>query len=239
MSDIDSCISECILFPNRRHMLSNTLTEEVLETIKDKILSGVLLPGDRLRYETLAAELNVSLTTIKKAFICLENEGLIQIIPRRGAYVTSLTKRDIHEYTQIRFALESLAVDMACGNQIPGDHLRSLESINKELRGALLERNLHECMMKDIEFHHAIVKLGENKRLVELMNQLPLSNFNVLAGAQDIMMEQSEAILAVHNAIIESLAARNAGLTKSLLKVNIFFPQMEIKDHSSESDTEK
>jgi DNA-binding GntR family transcriptional regulator len=209
-------------------MINNTLSERIVERIKDEILSGQIKPGDRLFYETIAAKLKVSLTPVKEALLRLEQEGLVRTIPRKGAYVTQLTERDIIEYTQIRLALECLAVEIVCEKGINEAELNSLRQINQNLEAAVREGNSNGCMTSDMEFHHAIVNLSGNKRLADLINQMPLSNFFALMGSQKIMLDRGDSILVEHSRIIESLAARDAQGTVSILKKNIMTPQLEI-----------
>lgn len=217
-------------------MINNTLSERVFEHIKDDILMGVMKPGDRLLYEKLAEKLNVSLTPVKEALLMLEQEGLVKTVPRKGAYVTQLTNRDVLEYTQIRLALECLAVDILCEKKEPTD-FSMLRQINRELEIATKSKDTGECMNKDIKFHYAIVTLCDNKRLSDLINQLPLSNFYGHMGTQQIMVERGKLILVEHSQIIEALAAKDAGRTKSLLKQNILEPQVDyLKKLPAEED---
>lgn len=209
-------------------MINNTLSERIVERIKDEILSGQLKPGDRLFYENIAAKLNVSLTPVKEALLRLEQEGLVKTIPRKGAYVTQLTERDIIEYTRIRLALECLAVELLCEKGISRAELDSLRQINRDLEAAMRENDSSRCMSSDIDFHHALVNLSGNRRLADLMNQMPLSNFFALMGAQSIMLERGDSILVEHGRIIESLALGDAPGTVALLRTNILNPQLQI-----------
>ncbi|MFA6504689.1 MAG: GntR family transcriptional regulator [Treponemataceae bacterium] len=218
-------------------MINNTLSERVFEHIKDDILMGVMKPGDRLLYEKLAEKLNVSLTPVKEALLMLEQEGLVKTVPRKGAYVTQLTNRDVLEYTQIRLALECLAVDIFCEKKKDTSDFSILRQINRELELATKSKDTGECMKKDIKFHYAIVTLCDNKRLSDLINQLPLSNFYGHMGTQQIMVERGKLILIEHSQIIEALAAKDATLTKALLKSNILEPQVDyLKQLPAEED---
>lgn len=209
-------------------MVNNTLSERILEHIKDDILSGYYKPGDRLLYEKLASKFEVSLTPVKEALLRLEQEGLVTTIPRKGAYVSTLTPGDMREYIQIRFALERLAVEIICSRKIGEDEITLLDSINEEIAEAIREKNSYKCMAKDIEFHHAMVNLSGNKRLAELMNQLPLSNFYALMGNQNGMIEMGDTIISIHAAIIEALTLGESRKTISLLKKNILNPQLDL-----------
>lgn len=218
-------------------MLNNTLSERVFEHLKADILAGALKPGDRLLYEKIAEQLNVSLTPVKEALLMLEQEGLVKTVPRKGAYVAQLTHRDIVEYTQIRLALEGLAVEIACESKIDEDDLDTLRRINQELENATKEQDARECMKKDIQFHSALVDLSDNKRLSDLMNQLPLANLFGNLGTQSIMLNRSGSILIEHAQIIDSLAARDSALVKLLLRKNILSPQIETFRAQTEAET--
>ena len=218
-------------------MLNNTLSERVFEHLKADILAGALKPGDRLLYEKIAEQLNVSLTPVKEALLMLEQEGLVKTVPRKGAYVAQLTHRDIVEYTQIRLALEGLAVEIACESKIDEDDLDTLRRINQELENATKEQDARECMKKDIQFHSTLVDLSDNKRLSDLMNQLPLANLFGNLGTQSIMLNRSGSILIEHAQIIDSLAARDSALVKLLLRKNILSPQIEAFRAQTEAET--
>jgi DNA-binding GntR family transcriptional regulator len=206
-------------------MLNKTLGERVLERLKDDILSGIYKPGDRLLYTEIASRLEVSMTPVKEALLRLEQEGIVKTIPRKGTYVTEITDQDLIEYTRIRLALESLATDIICEKKIPHINIRKLEGINKALEKVTKEKRTTECVAKDIEFHYTIVQMSENKRLFDLVKQLPLTNFHVLRGEQSLMMDLGTTIVETHRNIISALYEYNPRLARKFLKMNIM-PQM-------------
>jgi DNA-binding GntR family transcriptional regulator len=214
-------------------MINNTLGERVFEQLKDEILSWVYKPGDRLLYEKIASRLNVSMTPVKEALLRLEQEGIVRTIPRKGTYVIELTDRDIIEYTRIRLALESLAIDLICETRIPTEQIQSLETINADLAKAIREKQTVFCMSKDIEFHSRIVELSDNTRLFETFKQLPLTNFFALRGTQNRMIEQGEYIIQSHASIISGLSQYNADYAKNVLKSNILPPQLGMVEGAS------
>ena len=214
------------------NMINNTLGERVFEQLKNDILSGTLKPGDRLLYEKIAEKFHVSLTPVKEALLLLEQEGLVKTVPRKGAYVTQLTNRDILEYTQIRLALEGLAIELACETKPDEEAIAQLRLLNREMETAVNEKDVNACMRIDIEFHKKLVATSGNKRLTDLMEQLPLANFFAHVGTQKIMIERSDAILVEHKKIVEALAGRNGELTKAILRQNIRNPYVEIFDAS-------
>ncbi len=92
------------------------LRDVVFNTLRDAILTGKLLPGERLMELQLASRLGVSRTPIREAIRMLELEGLAVTMPRKGAEVARMTEKDMEDVLQIRKALDELAVGLACDN---------------------------------------------------------------------------------------------------------------------------
>jgi DNA-binding GntR family transcriptional regulator len=112
-------------------MSNQTLGEVVYLSLKEWMIKGKLRPGQRLMYDYLSEELNVSQAPIKEAFLRLEKEGLVEIIPRRGTFVKYLTEKDIIEFYEIREVLEGLSARLACMKMEQSD----LGYLKKMLRG--------------------------------------------------------------------------------------------------------
>lgn len=104
--------------------------------LRHAIVTSALKPGERLNVEQLAEQLGVSLTPVRGAIQRLATEGLVNIHPRSGTFVASLSLQDIEETFQIRAALEGLAAELAATALSPGD-LRKLKDLHKALRKPL------------------------------------------------------------------------------------------------------
>ncbi|MDR1626362.1 MAG: GntR family transcriptional regulator [Spirochaetia bacterium] len=205
-------------------MLNKTLGERILEKLKDDILTGVYKPGDRLLYTEIASKLGVSMTPVKEALLRLEQEGIVTSISRKGTYVTGITDRDINEYTRIRLALECLAAEIICEKKIPPETIQKLEDINIELKKAIQENRMSDGIAKDIEFHTAIVKMSDNRRLIELVKLFPLTNIQSLRGVDNIMIKLGTLVVKMHSDIISALCQRNVRKAKKYLRTNILTP---------------
>ena len=206
-----------------------TLGETVFSILRDRILTGVLKPGDRLLYNVIAAELSVSLTPIKEALLRLEQEGLIQIIPRKGAFVAKIGKRDAIEYTHIRLALESMAVETICQeNGASAEETQMLSEINDRLQHAVSENRIQESLELDNEFHKTLVSLSGNSRLLEIIGQMPLLNICAAVGAEYYVIRSGKTIVNTHAAIVEAVRQRDAVAAKQFLKDNILTPILSI-----------
>ncbi|GHV64796.1 GntR family transcriptional regulator [Spirochaetia bacterium] len=208
--------------------INNTLSERIFEQLKDNILTGVYQPGNRMLYKQLAADFKVSMTPVREALLKLEQEGIVKTIPRKGVYIIKLTDQDVIEYTKIRFSMEALAIDSICENRSPPEEIRRLEHINRELEDAIKNREPVPCMTRDMEFHQTIVEICGNKRLFELIKQLPLTNFFANRGNQNRMIEIGANIIKQHSGIVNNLYEYNPEAAKLCLKENILFPQYSI-----------
>jgi DNA-binding GntR family transcriptional regulator len=90
------------------------LREVVFKTLRNAIIKGEFMPGERLMEEKIAANLGVSRTPVREAIRMLELEGLVAMIPRKGAEVAKITVKDLRDALEVRMALEELSVVLAC-----------------------------------------------------------------------------------------------------------------------------
>ena len=102
------------------------LREVVFNTLRQAILKGELKPGERLMEIALAEKLGVSRTPIREAMRKLELEGLVVMVPRRGAQVANITEKDLNDVLEVRITLENMAIEKACANMTDAD-IRKLE----------------------------------------------------------------------------------------------------------------
>ena len=109
------------------------LRDVVFNTLRQAILTGELKPGERLMEIHLANKLGVSRTPIREAIRKLELEGLVNIIPNKGAYVTGISDKDVHDIYMIRSMLEGLCVRWAT-EHITQEHSGGITGSEKGLR---------------------------------------------------------------------------------------------------------
>jgi DNA-binding GntR family transcriptional regulator len=148
-----------------------TLREKILETIREAILKGTLKPGERVSEPDLAERFGISRTPIREAFRQLESEGYLQVVPRKGAVVASLSERDIEEFYAIKIILEGFAAKMAAENLTVKD-IERLESINERLQKMADEGDVKKFFRVHNEFHEVFIKAAGNDKLYEMINQL-------------------------------------------------------------------
>jgi DNA-binding GntR family transcriptional regulator len=177
-----------------------TLREKILETIRDAILKGSLKPGERVSEPDLAERFGISRTPIREAFRQLESEGYLQVIPRKGAVVASLTERDVEEFYAIKIILEGFAARMAA-EQLSDKDIERLETINERLQKLADEGDVKNFFKVHDEFHEVFIKASGNEKLLELINQLVMK-FKRLRlaslsqpGRMDISVKEHEQLI--------------------------------------------
>ena len=148
------------------------LRDVVFNTLRQAILKGELKPGERLMEIQLANKLGVSRTPVREAIRKLELEGLVLMIPRKGAEVAEITRQDMEDVLEVRTALEELAVKDAC-DHITDAQLSELKKASNEFKKALLEgKDLVTCADADMHFHNVILSATNNRRLIQMLNNL-------------------------------------------------------------------
>lgn len=147
------------------------LRDVVFNTLRQAILTGELKPGERLMEIHLANRLGVSRTPIREAIRKLELEGLVTMIPRRGAEVAQITEKSMSDVLEVRRALDALCVELAC-ERISDEDIRDLKDACDNFERAVRSKDAKKIAQADVELHNIIVKATGNSRLIQLINNL-------------------------------------------------------------------
>lgn len=147
------------------------LRDVVFKTLRQGILTGELKPGERLMEIHLADRLGVSRTPIREAIRMLELEGLVTMIPRRGAEVSRISKQDIRDVLEVRLVLDSLATKLAC-KRITEEQKEELKRAADEFVAATESGDVTQIAQADVRFHDVILAASHNKRLIQMVNNL-------------------------------------------------------------------
>ena len=207
-------------FHNQKEITDKySLRGRVFTKIREDILAGVYKENEELKEVTLGQQLGVSRTPVREALRQLELEGLVTIIPNKGAYVTGITKKDIHDIYAIRSYLEGLCARWAC-EHITEEQIEALdETIYLSLFHA--RRGHHEQLVAlDNKFHDLIYKASGSKILnhvlsdfhhyVERIRKISLSSTN-----------RATKSIAEHEAILEAIKKRDGELAETLAHEHI------------------
>ena len=147
------------------------LRDVVFNTLRKAILRGELKPGERLMEIQLANKLGVSRTPIREAIRKLELEGLVLMIPRKGAEVAEITEKNMRDVLEVRKALEELAVQLAC-DKITKEEIEEMKKAAEEFRMILKNKDITEIAEADVRFHDIIYMATDNQKLIHLLNKL-------------------------------------------------------------------
>jgi len=151
-----------------------TLTARVVDAIRDGIFRGALQPGEPLREVDLSESLQVSRGTVREALRELQSEGLVEVIPHRGAYVQQLSRRSAKEVYTLRALIEPYAVRLALENDAYADKdLKAIEASARRLHKLEQERgDTYETVQADVEFHHLICRPSNHELLLDILGRL-------------------------------------------------------------------
>jgi DNA-binding GntR family transcriptional regulator len=152
-------------------MSDRSLSQLVSEQIRGRILAGTLKPGERLVEDRLSAELGVSRVPVREALRGLSAEGLVTLLPRRGATVVEVTPESVAELVEVRALLEGLNAKLAAQRHDP--------EIIEQLKDTLLRGNeaartgtAEELAHLNAEFHERLAVASRNTVLSEVMRGL-------------------------------------------------------------------
>lgn len=147
------------------------LRDVVFNTLRKAILTGELKPGEHLMEIHLANQLGVSRTPIREAIRKLELEGLVIMIPRRGAEVAQITEKDLKDVLEVRRALDALCAELAC-ERITQEEKKQLKEACDEFEKATKTGDTTTIAAADVKLHEIIVEATGNRRLIQMIKNL-------------------------------------------------------------------
>lgn len=195
------------------------LRDVVFNTLRKAILTGKLKPGERLMEVHLANRLGVSRTPIREAIRKLELEGLVIMIPRRGAEVARITEKSLKDVLEVRRALDALSVELAC-DRIKSEDTKRLWEACQEFERAARGKDASVIAKADVALHDIIVEATGNLRLQQLVNNLSEQMYRYRFV---YIREESrhDNLVEEHREIYESIASRDKERAARAARVHI------------------
>lgn len=208
----------------------NSLSGRVFQIIRDNILNGKYKEHVELRENTIGKELGVSRTPVREALRQLELEGLVTIIPNKGAYVTGISVKDVHDIYMIRSLLEGLCARMATEN-ISEEQLDELEEIillsefqmKKEGGG-----NPVQVTELDGKFHAILYEASDSRILSHMLGDL----HKYVQMARKFSVEAEERArksIREHKQILRAIRDKDADLAEQLANEHIMHVMQNLK----------
>jgi DNA-binding GntR family transcriptional regulator len=163
------------ILPAELQPLTRSLPEQIASTLSARIVSGAYQPGERIMEQGVAAEFAVSRGPIREALRLLEKDGLVVILPRRGAQVTKLTVEEVHEIFNIRAALRGLCVRLIAEDSGRARILDTLKPLVERLSKLCRDpRHADEYVETSYKLSSLMTELSGNKRLSTITSSLAL-----------------------------------------------------------------
>ncbi|MBS8260863.1 GntR family transcriptional regulator [Roseibium polysiphoniae] len=150
----------------------STRVDRAYDRLKEDILSSGLPPGFQAPEPDIAERLGMSRTPVREALIRLEADGLVELVPRRGAKVLALSLEDLSEIYDLLIALEPCALAKLTSEKIDAEALEELEALIGEMEGAQRARDLDAWVDADDRFHRKLLSLSGNQRLTHFTGSL-------------------------------------------------------------------
>jgi len=141
-----------------------SLHGEILTRLRDYIVEGNIPDGGRVPERLLCEMFGISRTPLREALKVLAAEGLIELLPNRGARVRQLGQRDLEELFDVMGGLESLAGRLAC-ETITDEEITEIERLHYEMYGSYLHRDMHGYFQANQRIHERIVATSRNETL--------------------------------------------------------------------------
>ena len=199
-----------------------SLRGKVFQRMREDILSGVYQENDELREVSIGEELGVSRTPVREALRQLELEGLVTIVPNKGAYVKGITKKDVHDIYKIRSLLEGLCAKWAT-EHITDQQIEELEEIVLLSEFHLKKQGQGKAkQVSDLDgkFHKVLYE-ASNSRILEHV----LSDFHKYVKMARTMSvgekKRAEKSIDEHRAILEAIRKKDANLAEQLANQHI------------------
>lgn len=199
-----------------------SLRGRVFRRLRNDILSGVYKEHDELRETTIGEELGVSRTPVREALRQLELEGLVTIVPNKGAYVTGISKKDVHDIYKIRSMLEGMCARWAT-RYITPEQIGELEEVILLSEFHLKRKNEEKAVQVselDGKFHKVLYE-ASNSRILEHV----LSDFHKyvqMARTHSVeSRERAEKSIEEHRAILEAIKGRDEDQAERLANAHV------------------
>src|ERR1700756_5292954 len=155
-------VSTVVADPAREDL---SLHDEILSRLRDYIVEGNIPDGGRVPERQLCEMLGISRTPLREALKVLASEGLVELLPNRGARVRRLSEKDLGELFDVMGGLEGLAGRLACEN-ITDEEIPEIERLHYEMYGFYLHRDLPGYFSANQLIHQKIVEASRNATLM-------------------------------------------------------------------------
>lgn len=213
------------------------LRDVVFQTLRSAIIRGDFEPGERLMEVKLANKLGVSRTPVREAIRMLELEGLVVMVPRRGAEVARITLKDLKDSLEVRLAIEELAVTLAC-DRITDEQKMQLIQANNAFHTAIINKKVPDIVAQDVNFHDVIFQITGNQRLISVAQSLREQVYRYrVEYVKDFTYH--DVLVKEHDEITKAVVERNKEAAIEIMRKHIYNQELIVIQNLQEQESEK
>jgi len=206
---------------NMEKLIVNTnLREQIYDILKNMIVHREIRPGEKINEEHIAKETGVSRTPIREALCRLENEKIIEMIPRRGAFVIRQTESTVREVLEIREVLEGLVARQAT-IQMDEKALGQLTQCLEKIRSIPDEdRYLMKYTQSDIRFHSILLKACRNSMLQNMMATIN-THLQIIRLRTVVLPGRAKKTVEEHSEILKAIKNRDENKAETMMRKHV------------------
>jgi DNA-binding GntR family transcriptional regulator len=213
-----------------------SLHGEILLRLRDYVVEGNIPDGARVPERQLCEMFGISRTPLREALKVLAAEGLIELLPNRGARIRQLSQRDLEELFDVMAGLESLAGRLAC-EAITDEEITAIEQLHYEMYGHYLHRDMHGYFQANQRIHESIVAAARNETLKTAYANFAGRIRRVRYSANFARKRQRWAeAMREHEAILDALRRRAASELSDILFQHLRNKRMAAIEHLAEPE---
>lgn len=193
------------------------LDQKAYQIIKDLIMQRQLLPGDKIPQEKLAQDLGISRTPLVSALKYLEQEKLVESVPRRGFFVRLFSKEEMVYIFELREVLEGLAARRAAADITDAQ----IEQLNQFFSGFDADTDIHDYKAysrEDRRFHNFVIDVGAKEFLKGILSATNIISFSYQVVSSEGLVRSPNETIKEHKVVIDAISDRDAEAAEKFMR---------------------
>lgn len=208
-------------------LVSDLISHRVAGFLRSAIRDGVLKKNDKIDELALAKQLSVSKTPVREALRVLEAQGLVEIVPRRGAFVKGFDSKTFADVANLRSALEGLAVRLAMKNADQSQWIAQLRRSTNDMRRSRGGASLNELHSK---FHRILTQASGNSHLNEAILRLQ-AQVTTFINVIHELYDDPAAMADEHDGVVDVIITGDAAAAGALVELHVQDGLVRLKDY--------
>ncbi len=197
----------------------STAKQKAYDYVKSRIIDKTFEEGDFLTEVGVAEELGISRTPVREAFVLLEAENFVELLPKKGAYIPRILPRDIREVMEARSLIETFAVERFVEKR--SELVSKLRSLLEVQREHASKKKIDEFVEADRDFHYLMVNTAGNNLLTHFYGGLRDRQIRMGIRAATYSTQRVEQVLEEHAAMVEAAEEGNVEKLRGAIREHL------------------